>query len=86
MDNMDTIRRFTILFSLFYISAIVLVVIYMMYFSLDDFEILTPIGVIIVLMLIVLCCLTDRLLSERKKNFSEIDANPTSDEPFFDTN
>jgi len=83
---MDTIRRFFILFSIFFISVIVLVVIYVTYFQQDVFEILTPVGIIIVLLLIVLCNLTDYLMNKKEKDLGEMDALPTSNEPFFDTN
>jgi len=83
---MDTIRRFIILFSIFFVSAIALVAIYVTYFPQDDFEILTPTGIIIVLLLIVLCNLADYLTDKKKKNFQETDMYPTSNEPFFDTN
>ena len=63
-ETMDTIRRFIILFSIFFISALVLVIAYATYFPQNGFEILTPTGVIIVLLLILLC----NLLPKRSKN------------------
>jgi branched-subunit amino acid permease len=64
---MDAISRFIFLFTIFFVSVLVIVVLYATYFLQNEYEILTPSVVIIVLLLIVLCNLLP------KRNVTDFD-------------
>ncbi len=68
--EMSEIRRFVIYFTIFFIGMIGFVLIYYNMFGQSEFEILTPVGVVVALLLILLCNL---MPSRRKGEFDHAD-------------